>query len=178
MSGQALQFIPLPLTDLTIYKVAGVIGDYIEMVLPQDVAESRMAARNVFVEGAVTFTRLEGTVPAGAEVVKGRGPGETTFDPQPYEWIPAGKIRMEVITPTFRYYCINHPGKKRLNGQLLRMQAGDTVEVQPGHWLFVALGKITLNGTEHIEAELIDVVDTAVTIQATEDAYVAQILKV
>jgi hypothetical protein len=168
-----IKFTKVSDAPLLIYDVSGKQGDVFDLQISVDLPEQDVSARNLFVEGEATYTRTAGQ--AGPHPVTRRVAGDATFDPQQYETLKAGTIRIEVATASFKYYCISHPQYHRITGLTLRPAAGHLFVVPVGKLLFLGKGSIMANNVVHAAPKLISVQSADTEFVAEEDCLLVQI---
>lgn len=60
----------------------------------------------------------------------------------------AGKVTRTVVTPKYRYYCLSDPGRRQMAATEVRLAAGESFTVHPGHFLFVGMGSVLAQGRD------------------------------
>jgi hypothetical protein len=165
--------------DFLIYECTAVKGENLDFDRKEDALVTQLRSQTIFVEGEADVTRLSGE--AGTNMITKRMAGESTYDKQPYAKIKAGKIRFNVITDTFRFFCLTPFSKKKHTGKTVRPHAGHIFIVPKGSYLFLASGSISVdingNATPFNAPMMFNVDTQATTFTAVSDALCVAIPK-
>jgi hypothetical protein len=144
----SLEFTRLQVPGLQVYEASGVLGDTYFLSLGKDTPQAEVANVIVYLEGQVALSRTEGSLSPQHVPDQVRGAGDVSVE-KLIALIPAGKLRFEVVTPTFRYYCLTDPQRRPLGAFVHRLAPGDEHAFAIGRRLFVAEGSVVVQGVTY-----------------------------
>tara|TARA_R110000737_G_scaffold300777_2_gene307680 strand:- start:963 stop:1520 length:558 start_codon:yes stop_codon:yes gene_type:complete len=118
-------------------------GDTHEFVLSRDMTQDDMAHIVAYTEGSVEVSRSD-----SPEVIRRVETAGNTSNEYVWETALRGKTIHRVITDTYRYYCITDQLFRKMQSKTIRFDELQSQQVSSGVLVFVAMGAVTVNGTQ------------------------------
>lgn len=162
---------------MSVYELAGNKDDYIVFKIADDKDVDAIANVLAFTEGTFSCEKIAGEL--GEYPITVREAGYCNLEKSDRNKVlPAGQLKLTVVTDTAKYYCVNRVDHRKLDAIPVRMQAGGRPELFPkGSVLFLASGKVILETVQQTVTApyLVEVQNTAALVTPVEDSLVIQV---
>lgn len=165
--------------DIRVFECTAVKGDVYYVTVDQTgFSQADISAIAVYVEGEAEATRVSGERSPEYPEVYLRKVGDSNLDLLP-SYVQPGRIKYTVLSDTYKYYCVEDPKRRPLEGVLHSLKAGETRSPKPGRTVFLALGDLADSyGNIHSAPTLLAVENENVVLTAGSTAGLCLLVEV
>jgi hypothetical protein len=151
------------------YELSFVQGEKFSYTIPDGTVDfaalrDKAASFPIHVEGEVevTYERYPGAAMRRVPM--------TTALSYPWTYPDPGTVTMEVMTPTYRYYCVKDKRNRSIHFEELRVASGASATIPAGKNVFVVGGELTVAG-QLMQAPFQVLTDVDTTVSASSDCF-------